>query len=241
MFYDELKAKLEKLMQEENWDQALILIDEELNAPYIPADFEVYLQKAKATIIAFSQEEKTTTNPNQLSLDEIQKKLLSPDLVNQALALQALEHSNARLILEAIQAFCMSPNFSNENKTMLLLILQDQQITTEIQVNKNGKIFSIIPINLDSELLLSTLKQVQKIIEEIVGGKNPTVAQNAQNSTLFFLMNQFPDIDEWEVNDLAAAMIKKTHDELGIECSWQKLLDNLIFNVTNAQRILILV
>jgi hypothetical protein len=217
MFYDELKKELEKLVAEQNFTEAWQIIQEELKMPYIPRDFEQFLQNLQQEILAkLPDDHIIRATRSQLGMEEIAAKLLSENLIDRTLAIQSLKNINVRPLLPVIQQYLLNPTFGNDTKTLILLILADQQITDKIKLEKNGQIFELVPTSLNTQSLFDFFEEVKTKIQIVIGDKNPSITKNAQNFTLIFLMNRYPQLDDLASENLVAAMIKTAYEALGL-------------------------
>ncbi|PPE05231.1 DUF3196 family protein [Williamsoniiplasma lucivorax] len=236
MFYEELKSEIEKLCVEKKYDQALVLINSELQMPYVPQDFEQYLITLKKEISLHLID---TKHQKQYDLNEIVGLLHDEqDLVSQALAIKALEHINARAILKEIEQYLMNLNMPDENKTLILFALYSQQIDQELKMQKHNGSYLIKPTELKIQAFNEDFDNVAMTIEQIIGVENPSISQIACSSALIYMLVNFPAPHQVSLNNLTAAMILQAYHFLGLELSYEQLQTMITFDVEVVKLIL---
>ncbi|WP_084040367.1 DUF3196 family protein [Williamsoniiplasma luminosum] len=238
MFYEELKQELELLKQQKDFSAALKLIEQELQMPYVPHEFEQYLINLKQEITSEMMSEQTR-NQKQYDVKELIKMLNDEqDLASQALAIKALEHINVRPILTEIEHYLMNAIMPDENKTLILFILNAQQINQSVKMQKTNGFYTLNPMELQINQFNQNFDQVVLMIENAIGNENPSISQIACSSALIFMLINFPAPNQIAANNLAAAMIKQAHEFLGLELNYPELKTMINFDQAMVEIIL---
>ncbi len=135
-YYDETLEKIEKLLNENKEDEALLIINDELRQAYVPKDFEEKLIKYKNSY----QKELVKKS---LSDDEIIEYLKGPK-EKQLIAVSLLDKKNLRDYVDVCNAYLSGDGFINA-KVLLIDSLIRQEIGDDITFNNNGLEFNFIP------------------------------------------------------------------------------------------------
>lgn len=168
-YYEDLMNKIQEFIHKEKYIQANMLIETELNMPYIPTPYEERLQKLHTHC---QSELKANTNKRKYDEEDIEKLLFAS--VEQATqAIEILRGSNIRNYLDMIQTYLSnSPHFLI--RTLLIECLIEQDITSEISMDYDGLEVTFIPayceLPQDQEVFMECIKQVNAYYEN----ENPT-------------------------------------------------------------------
>ena len=135
-YYDETLEKIEKLLNENKEDEALLIINDELRQAYVPKYFEEKLIKYKNS---FQKE----LVKKSLSDDEIIEYLKGPK-EKQLIAVSLLDKKNLRDYVDVCNAYLSGDGFINA-KVLLIDSLIRQEIGDDITFNNNGLEFNFIP------------------------------------------------------------------------------------------------
>ena len=135
-YYDETLEKIEKLLNENKEDEALLIINDELRQAYIPKGFEEKMLKYKDS---FQKE----LVKKSLSDDEIIEYLKGPK-EKQLIAVSLLDKKNLRDYVDVCNAYLSGDGFINA-KVLLIDSLIRQEIGDDITFNNNGLEFNFIP------------------------------------------------------------------------------------------------
>ena len=206
-YYQDIIGKINHLITEQKWDQAMKLVKQELEMPYIPINFEITLQELHHNIVT-NIRVNTKAKSAEWSLEEISQILLNPlDEDIHPVAFYYLKNHNVRLILPAIKTYLISKNFSNINKTQLLFLLNSQSINEEILVVKTHGIFKINPSILLPWQELPVYKTIVAIFEDQVHIDNPGIYGICLFLLDSYIENLFPTLpNNKQASALAAAL-----------------------------------
>ncbi|WP_342272809.1 DUF3196 family protein [Spiroplasma endosymbiont of Acasis viretata] len=174
-YYQDIIGKINHLISENKWDQAMKLVKHELEMPYIPIHHEVTLQELHHNITTHIRLN-SKNESHEWNLERISHVLMNPfDEDLHPVAFYYLQSHNARLILPTIKIYLTNKNINNINKTQLLFILNNQGIDEEIEVIKGHDTFKINPKKITQWQESLVYLKITKIFEDEVHIDNPGI------------------------------------------------------------------
>lgn len=208
-YYHEIIAKINHLISQEAWDQALILVQEELAVSYIPKQYHEQFQKLHSDIVFNLKAQKEQEPKNSPWTLAMISKLISNPLAEEQhpIAFYHLQNYNVRLILPVITEYLSNPNISNINKTRLLVVLQKQGIKEELKLVKNHGTFLVSPTKFPLWYDLKVYQNIIKLLEQKIYSDNPSLFQICNfllNNYFESLMPKVPHLKH--TNAIAAAI-----------------------------------
>lgn len=202
-YYQDIIGKINHLITENKWDQAMKLVKHELEMPYIPINHEIKLQELYRNIITHIRLNSKNKN-HEWNLERISQVLMNPfDEEFHPVAFYYLQSHNARLILPTIKFYLANKKINNTNKTKLLFILANQDIDEEIEVIKNHDTFKINPKKIRQWQTLPVYLKISKIFADEVYIDNPGIYEIC----LFLLNNYFENLFPFLPNKNQAAAL----------------------------------
>lgn len=142
-YYDELLANIDKLISESKDEEALSIIQNELNLPYVPREIEEKLNKYLSKINV------AKTGLKSLTDDEI-IEYLSSGYEHQLLAIDALNKKNLRDFIDVCENYLKGDGFINA-KALLIDSLIRQEIDCVFTYVNNGSFIEFNPAKLNPE------------------------------------------------------------------------------------------
>ncbi|WP_308149406.1 DUF3196 family protein [Spiroplasma sp. AdecLV25b] len=228
-YYQDIIGKINHHINANEWVQAMKLVKNELEMPYIPSNYEVTLQDLYHEIAANIR---VNSKPQvyEWNLTEITKVLMNPfDEELHPVAFYYLQSHNVRLILPAIKKYLASKDFNNINKTQLLFLLSNQGIDETITVVKTHGTFQINPKQLMPCHELPIYISVMKLFEDEVHIDNPGIYDICLFLLNSYVENLLPELpDNNQVSALAAALYVHA-------CSFQSITVTLITSANKFQ------
>ncbi|AUM62525.1 DUF3196 family protein [Spiroplasma monobiae] len=237
-YYDEIMEKINEAVNNNDFDEAFRIVSEELNAPYVPNDFEEQLEKMQSQIIEkLNLKDNNLSNWNTEKVLEIMSKKMDQDV--HLMAFDALRGLNARLIIEEIKDYLVDEEIKPEYKTFLLMVLIEQAVDKEITIKKESESITINPSKFNLNDAQDVLRDIELKIEQVVYDTNPSLFSICQHIANTFFYNKFPmlNFDNYSLNDLAMAIIIKATNSLGLELE-EYLELKLEFNKENTMLLL---
>ena len=137
-YYTEILNDLEKLLADEQYDDALFMIRSELRMPYVPPDFKEKLEEMEKRIPR--SDEHTVKVPDEEKIRE----LLKGDAESQMYAVYSLTNQNLRKHKVLIDDV-FSSDILPQAKDILIYALIEQEISEEFTLNKNGLEYHFVP------------------------------------------------------------------------------------------------
>ncbi|QBQ07541.1 hypothetical protein SGLAD_v1c03420 [Spiroplasma gladiatoris] len=238
-YYELTLENLVELLGKNRFEEALIIINDELSAPYIPADFEKNLQIIKNEI-----NNKLKTNQkeshNMWGLNkvvDIMKQSLDQEM--HLIAFDNLRNLNARKILNHIKEYLLSKDIKNEYKTFLLMVLIEQKLDENLVVKKQEKIININPANYNLKESQDFLKTLEFKLSNLVYDKDPSFFSICKHVANTYFYNIFPDfeLNQFKIEDIVACIYLYSQNALGLEIDKQ-LNEKIDFNYDNAMLLL---
>lgn len=208
-YYHDIIAKINHLISQRAWDQALVLVQEELAVTYIPKQYQEQFEKLYSDIVfnlKLEQENQAEIRPWTLAMIS---KVISDPLAEEQhpIAFYHLQNYNVRLILPVINDYLLNPNINNINKTRLVMLLKTQGIAEEFKLVKSHDTFNINPIKFPVWYDLVIYQNVSKLLEQKIYSDNPSLFQICGfllNNYFESLMPKIPSLKH--TNAIAAAI-----------------------------------
>ncbi|ATZ21766.1 hypothetical protein [Mesoplasma tabanidae] len=204
-FYDELIAELKELVLENDFETALLKINQELSMPYVPSDIEEQLMKFKVEI--FEKISNKASNNNNLNADYILQLLKSDDREQQAFGINFLNKINLRDKLNEVSEILLLKKIDNSIKTLILYTLKEQEINKIFDVSYSGvqRQWNPFEINFDDNFKFIT--EIDEVISKSIENENPGIAHDAKMININFYLNNLDNFNTMFLNEKAAAFI----------------------------------
>ncbi len=138
-YYDFAPYKINALIENHEDEKAIQIILNELELPYIPTEFEIFLKETLNTLRQSEQRSK-----NQVSIDDLLK--MGEANEEQIFSyLSYLKYYNLEPFYRQLQTILLRNDISNELKSLLLALLADMKINYAFQVKKNQLYYLVNP------------------------------------------------------------------------------------------------
>ncbi|WP_342277193.1 DUF3196 family protein [Spiroplasma endosymbiont of Nebria brevicollis] len=228
-YYQDIIGKINHHISANEWVQAMKLVKNELEMPYIPRNYEVTLQDLHHEI---ATNIKVNSKPqiHEWNLTEISQVLMNPfDEEFHPVAFYYFQSHNVRLILPTIKKYLASKDFNNINKTQLLLLLNSQGIDETMTVVKTHGTFQINPKQLIPCHELPIYTSITKLFEDEVHIDNPGIYGICLFLLDSYIENLLPELpNNNQASALAAALYVRA-------CSFQSITVTLIASANKFQ------
>ncbi|WP_425380491.1 DUF3196 family protein [Spiroplasma endosymbiont of Stenodema calcarata] len=239
-YYDELISEINELINNNDYNEALIKINAELTMPYIPQDIEKLLKTLLQEVNAKIGEQHSNIN-SVWSLSKISDILNNPtDEETQLLAFQYLKDQNLRKILPIIRKYFINKKVSNFAKIYLLYLLKDQEITEIFQVQKTNGIFKLNPQEIIPYQEHPQVKLVMQLLDQWVYNDNPSL----YHTCLYLLETYYYDLYPYfivnnEIQALAVAIIYQSQIMYNEKVTIEGIADQFNVAITTVQKYLL--
>ncbi len=216
-FYQTLISDVKKCMEQQEYAQALVLLEAEFVMPYIPKDIEEQLIALYNTCKSEVNATKTSRKYHEDDLES----LLFGSLDEAFQAVEMLKASNIRKHLDLVKAY-VKENPHYLIRTLLIECLIEQDIHDEIEMDYDGLdiVFtpSYVELPQQQETLALAIKQVQDYYEN----DNPTFLMMCVECMMKEMYFKMPfSLAEDEINHFVYAILlyvyKANDDKAGFE------------------------
>lgn len=174
-YYEEIYNKIKSLYENGEYDEASRLLNEELNAPYVPKDFEAKLNELLNQYKAEKPAKKFSLTDQQI------EEYLKDDAVKQMIAVDYLNTLNLRSYLEIVEHYLTNEKADRNAKALLIASLIEQDINQEVKLNKDGLIISFIPRYAEPIVYTDGFESGLEFLKEALENDNPSMYDLAFN------------------------------------------------------------
>lgn len=172
--------------EQEDVNKALEVVNYYKNSPYISMEVEDFLNEMLEELSSLNSHIKKDYDENQ-----IRRMLFSSNEEARASALHFLSKQNIRNYIPLIQDYLLL-DIPYKYKTLALFILIDQNVSLDIKVSKNGRIYTYKPSSLSLPFKDVSYLACKKVIEEN-NNSRPDIAKLAIELLNTIQIKMFPD------------------------------------------------
>ena len=209
-----IKLHIELLLSLELFDEASIAYKKYLELPYISQEVEEYLKEIPSLI-----EERKDVNKNKTyTIDEIDEILTSHYDQGKIMdVLFSLDNYNILKLLTPIEIFLLRKDVHPSLRTDALISLVSNNISSPVQILKDGKKITVVPNKLKPPFCDDNFKKVIKYIESELY-KDPSVQQIAFQLLNNYVLDCYPDdvLNDVDLNEFCLALTSLAKDYLSI-------------------------
>lgn len=247
-YYQDLIEIIKNYIDKKDYKSALVLINEELNVPYVPIEIENELSKFSKQITNNLQEE-LKNNSYTWNLSKVVEVLSQKnDQELHLVAFEALRNLNIRQILNEIKDYLKDKDIKNEYKSFLMFILIEQSIDEDFIVYKDCEQKKIIfnPLSFDMKTAKNYLLNIELQIEKLIYHQNPGLFTICKHIANAYFYNIFPEFnsDQIHINDVIVFIImlaKKSlegnlNNQIDVEIDYN--YDNVLYLIEKYQNII---
>lgn len=214
-YYLEIKEKIEHLIEQSQYQQALDLVNTELSMPYIPQEFLTDLKN-------FEQICKSELNEgvsSAISFDVISDWLFDVDPIKVESALIALNEVNLRNYVNEIENLLVHHPDKLVN-SMILLACMNQQIDYDFKFNKFGLDYEVNPLYVEHPLESDGYLLAKERLSDL-SFKEPSLAELLSQLLVQEVIVALPNsYDELEGEMLAFSIYRQGLILLNRELEW---------------------
>ena len=187
-YYEDIIAQIKQAIIDKKYENANVLINEELSMPYIPLEIEDQLHELKSQVKLCNNTQEFTP----LTKQQLESALLNGSYDQQAQAVESLNVSNARLYIHLIQQALLSDSVDQEVKVGLVHVLKDQAIDGIYEFKLNGNLLSfnlneVVDYLQDNQVMTSFDRYIDSIVDD-----NPSFNQLVKQMVFDCLIHLFP-------------------------------------------------
>lgn len=210
-YYDVVAIYVSILKELEEYEDAINIIVEELNMPYIPYEYETVFNAAYDELLLAKQEANAGSSlyHQVFKEEEIESLLLKDDVSEDLLymAIDQLESMNIRYFVPAIRVFLKNKKKSGYIKSLLMDLMILQEIDEDMEVYKNGIVYDFNP-SLSTHVLEQVAAiQIDQLLSDNIEDENPSLYLLCQQFLSLYLYTIYPRyIDEYDYGAIAGAI-----------------------------------
>ncbi len=209
-YYDVVGMYVEVLKELNDYEQAIDILIEELQMPYIPNQYADMYNAAYDHILSlkFEQNQAIKRNTKEVFTEDQMEEILfgdNPDLM--MMVIEQLESYNLRNVIYIIKSFLQDPTRNSVLKSILLEMCIDQEIEEDLLVIKNGYEIDINPSYLEKVLDHESSEMIIEMLGNAIADENPSLYEMCAEFLQFYLYHMYPIFIDEENYSLVAAGI----------------------------------
>lgn len=169
-YYEMRLSEIRLAISENKFENALVLLDEELNMPYVP---QPYLDEFKTLRDSI----RIDTAPQAKyfeSIEDIGEAFLGNDALKLK-AIMSLERLNLRAYLNEIEIILSNQNVDDWMKRQILIFLIDQNINRDLKVHIAGDLINLNPSTLENPIGSKEYIDTYEYLIEKLESENPSL------------------------------------------------------------------
>lgn len=201
-YYEIIPFKINCLIKLNKLIDALLIIKEELNVPYIPPLFETFLKEKKKEIELVLKDK----NKSSISYEDIEMI----DEVDEATLLSLLtqlKNFNLSKLKEKFQNIFSNQNITNLTKSLLIACLSDNKLDADFVVIKEEVLIKFNPSNVFDIRESENLLYIQRKLNQIKDIEINTL-EIINRLIMTYLLNIYPlQIEEEDCDNLLVACV----------------------------------
>ncbi len=206
-YYQSIIDKVNKLIEEKQYDEAIFLLEDELNTPYIPIDFQTIMEDLLITANADKNYFSGLNLVEKLNRKQLIEAIVSNNKLNTSALYLFFERYQNKIDEEELLIFenhFVNRKIDNEEKTSLFEAMAFQKINNNFRYYNNNlkeefdinpietKIFEQIPLYIETKDIINSL-----------ASKEPSLLNFCFNILLAIYKYYFPLIPNYDPKDLA--------------------------------------
>lgn len=235
-YYKDIISKVKKLINQKKYNDAIFILEDELEAPYIPIEFQTELEDMLISISADKNYFEGLNQIEHLNREQLLNRIFDDNKLNSSAIHLFFDrysnniHEKELLFFENV---FVNRNLNNDEKTMLFEALAFQKINYNFKFyNRNVKEdFEINPINTLIFEQIPLFINAQKLINDLAS-KEPSLLNFCYNILFLIYKYYFPIIPNFEYKELSKAifnyMISTLQGEKIKEDEITKLIEKII-------------
>lgn len=202
-YYDEILKEVAKLMEQQNYQEAFAVLEDELSMPYIPKASEsalVALYNECRSILKLHKVERNYGD------DDIEELLLG-SLEEQFMAVELLKKSNLRQHLSEVEAYlCATPHILI--RSLMIEAMMEQNLCEEIHLSYEGMEITFLPSYVEQPMDSDGAKLAVVTLREWWECEDPSFLTMCVETLIKELYLRLPfNLDEDEAIPLAKAIV----------------------------------
>ena len=219
-YYDILSLHIAILLELEKDDEAYDLLEEELEMPYIPSQYENYLNETYEMLYRKRLQNQKSYNVFDTYQDQEIKEILIQERDKNLILiiLDQLQKRNIRMYLTELKYLLALKNYPNDLKAIILELLVEQGIMEEVKVVSNDNEFDVDLTTLTPLMEQVSIEEIINIIEDKIDEKDVSIFNACQDLLIAYHASIYPmTIEEDEYLLVAAGIYYAALTNFGID------------------------
>lgn len=219
-YYDILSLHIAILLELEKDDEAYDLLEEELEMPYIPSQYENYLNETYEMLYRKRLQNQKSYNVFDTYQDQEIKEILIQERDKNLILiiLDQLQKRNIRMYLTELKYLLALKNYPNDLKAIILELLVEQGIMEEVKVVSNDNEFDVDLTTLTPLMEQVSIEEIINIIEDKIDEKDVSIFNACQDLLIAYHASIYPmAIEEDEYLLVAAGIYYAALTNFGID------------------------
>lgn len=186
-YYEMRLSEIRHAINENNFESALSLLDEELNMPYIPQPYHDAFKSLRDSV-------RIDATPHAKyfeSIEEISEGLLGNDALKLK-AIMSLERLNLRAYLNEIESILSNKNVDDWMKRQILIFLIEQNINRDLNLYIAGDLILLNPSTLENPIGSKEYIDAYEFLIEKLESENPSLLMLCIAELDQMIMENFP-------------------------------------------------
>lgn len=235
-YYQEIIAKVKKLIEDKRFDEAIFILEDELEAPYVPVEFQAIMEELLMSATVDKNYFQGLSQIENFNQQQLLSSIFEKNTLNSSALLLYFERYHNILNDDD---FCVFENIfvnritENDDKILLFETLSFYKINYNFRFfNKHFK--EEYQINPTTTLIFEQIdlyKNSKNLINELAI-KEPSILNFCYNILLTIYKYYFPTIPDFDYKELASSifnyMINTLQGELITENKITKLINEII-------------
>lgn len=210
-YYEDIIKKANELIEQKKYDEAIFILEDELDAPYIPVEFLTQLED----LLIFANAEKNyfegLSNVESFSRDKLLRQIYCDNKFDTSALMLFFEryaNSITDKELNFFENIFVNREVDNQNKTMLFETLSFYKIDVNVRFYNTWlkEEFSLNTLNTKIFEQIDLYKNAQKLINDMTS-KEPSLTSFCSNILLIIYKNYFPVIPNFDFKELSKSIM----------------------------------
>ena len=217
-YYQELIERITRYIEEESYEAASALIEEELKLPYVPADTYDRLIGLREQIRGYLTREPVT---RFLSAREVLQDLKRGG-EKAYRAILILNKVNIREYLDVIQDYLLSDKTDRMIVSVLFDLCHKQEVNTLLQYCDNGTWKQVRPSRLQDVSDNGIFREAMKLLGARFENENPSFAELCRQILAEYAYLKYPDPLDKSASILVSEAVRYVYMAYGDQAGWKQ-------------------
>lgn len=209
-YYQTLLGDVVKLFQEERFEKASQLINEELSMPYVPAEAQQILEQYQEECRPY------LSRTRHVSDEELEQWCENGSESQKERAVTALLSLNLRQYLPEVRKLLLAENLLDEFKGELIEALIEQKVDETLRIRKSdGRLVSFNPSKIVPAQQDAVIQQTKNLLDQWLSADNPSLENFCEELLKQETLERRPDdFSGQDPQVLAASLVRLVYEAM---------------------------